>query len=183
MTTSEKLRAYRRRRFVGSVVIRAACLPIDVAGWLFVLVMAALWGRKGSLGFRDGVMVVELADGSWPARTWYRRWGGTAIGHGVMFGAGRAGERIWRHEKVHVDQVEAAACGSLLIAGLVLLASGSLAAAVVAWAVTPVAYFAGGWAAAWLRGGDAYRDSAHERAAYALDDLFCHEDRETTPRR
>jgi hypothetical protein len=154
-----RVKSYRRRRAIGAVAIRFACLPTDLVGLLFVAAVYAFWGKRGSLGFRDGVLVAELARGSWPDRTWFRPWAGITIGHAVLFGAAHAAERVWVHEHVHV-------------AGAVALAGSPLGALCV-WALPFLSMVLGGFAAAWLRGGDAYRDSAHERAAYAISDAAC----------
>lgn len=155
-------------RLLGVVVVRALCLPSDIAGWLVVLCAHALWGNRGSLGLRDGILVSEMAVGAWPARTWFKQWAGVTIGHAVLFGGGRARERVWNHEKVHVDQCEAAHCASAL-AAIGALALGAPWTALLVWSLGYGGMVLGGIAAAWMRGGDPYYDSAHERAAYALD--------------
>lgn len=163
------MKKLRLRRRVGSILLRAICLPTDIAGWLFVLLMHLCWGRRGSLHMRDGIVVAELKMGSWPARTWFSGWAGVAIGHAVLFGPGRARERTWAHERVHVDQCEAVHCGTLLAAGAALALGAPLLAAAAVWALGYAVLILGGLAGAWLRGSDAYYGSVVERAAYAID--------------
>src|SRR5262245_58709557 len=107
-------------------VVRVASFPADVLGFLVCLVWL-IWGRMvvehpPEVHLRGLTFAAQLKTGSWPARTWYRRWNATTIGHFIIFGAGRSTSvRTWRHELVHVDQAEACSVGASVLA-LVLLA-------------------------------------------------------------
>jgi hypothetical protein len=149
--------------------VRAASLPPDAAGWLFVLTMHVLWGQRGSLGVRSGILVAELRRDAWPSRHWVNGWFGIAIGHAVLFGAGRGRERNWKHERVRVEQCEAAQVAAAILALLVMAASHATVAAILVWSLGNVAAVIGAGVVAWLRCGNGYFDSVHVRAAYALE--------------
>lgn len=145
------------------------------------------------------VLACDVREGSWPVNPkarwpggWYlrktarqesshpRTWGGTTFGHSVMIGPGRRSPGEWtpleEHEiGVHVEQYEAAMIRGFQI-GAVLLAAGqtsaSLVAAGVIWFTGYLQLGVANWTTAWLRGEDPYRGSAHEEAAYAIDELY-----------
>jgi hypothetical protein len=146
--------------------VRLSGLPADLAGLAWLLVAWALWGARPAL--RGGVLYGELADDGWPSRGWYA----VTIGHVVLFGAGCAGrESFWRHEMAHVHQAEAAGVSAAL-AALTLWAMGcSSSVVVVTWCGGYFVALAGGWLAAVLSGGDPRYDSAHEQAAYAIEEM------------
>lgn len=147
-------------------LVHLACLPANLLGWSILLVVRLLWGR--AMWRRDGVVLVELAPDSWPARTWYRGWGATTFGRGMMFGPGRSVEpRLWAHELHHVSQFEASQVLGATLAGLVYAGGAAW------WAWTPMLF--GGWLVygaasltAWLRGRHAYEDNHLEVAARAV---------------
>jgi len=141
----------------------ALTCPTDLAGAAWVLLVRLLWGR--SLDARDGVLVVVLRAESWPTRTWYRGWGGTTIGHAVMLADDDP--HVLAHELVHVAQVEAAAMLGVLLAGVAAAAGASWCVALLVWALTPAASYAGAVLAALLRGRAPYRENVLEAAAYA----------------
>lgn len=158
-----------------AALVRFASLPADLIGLVWWLIVLALWGRvvhdrPMAIAAEPPdvkVWAVELKPDSWPARTWYKKWGGTTLGHFIMFGAGRAaGARIWRHELVHVLQCEAVSVGATVLA-LVLVACGQYLGALIVWCTPYPIMGVGGWLGAWLRGLRFYRDSQHERSAYA----------------
>jgi hypothetical protein len=159
----------RARRVLGAILIRFACLPPDAAGWLLVLLAHVLWGQRGSFGLRNGILVTELRRDAWPARIWFNGWAGIAIGHAVLFGAGRSRERNWKHERVRIDQCEAMQCAAAIAALLVFAICHVTIAAILVWSLGHAFAVLGGCAAAWLRCGNAYFDSVHVRAAYALE--------------
>jgi hypothetical protein len=144
------------------------------------------------------VLVCDIREGSWPVNPsarwpggWYlikaknqqrshpRTWGGTTLGHGIFYGPGRSSPGAWtrleEHEGVHVEQIEAAMLRGLVtgaaIAGLGQ-SSAFLVVGLVVWATASLQEFVANWTTAWLRGEDPYRGSAHEEAAYALDELY-----------
>lgn len=177
------------------IPIYVATFPVDVFGWLLVLVIHALWGQ--GLRWRDGVLSTELKPGSLPIRAgtwpvgWYlydrktlRPWGGTTFGH-AMFHGGPYRAPLDQpinaheaHEYHHVRQAEAAQIGAFLVAIAVLIVLLALEAWVTA-AWFPIAIWSlggslangiGGWSAAAIRGDvrGFYRGSAHEVGAYAV---------------
>ena len=146
-------------------------LPIDLATWLVLLLMCALWGRR--LHWAELGVWFELRPGSWPMRTWYRQWGGTCCGHGGFFRPDPPAV-VPRHEAIHVEQYEVAMLAATVSAGVCVASAlvggpwaalaGGLACYASGWALKAAA----GWMVAWLRGEDAYMGSAHEEAAYAM---------------
>lgn len=161
-------------RHVAAAVRVVAALPADVVGWLVVLLVRLLWGRR--LRWRLGALRCQLREKSWPSRSWYRGWGGTTVApHAVFFGHRTAVSPedsaapgiIEVHEAVHTEQGEAACLGWSVVA-LCLAWHYPVAAAVVWCAAWPVS-MVGGWLAAMLRGEKAYRGAAHEEGAYSQD--------------
>jgi len=145
------------------------------------------------------VLVCGIREGSWPVDPvarwpggWYlirskrqershpQTWGGTTLGHGVFYGPGRSSPGIWtpleEHEiGVHVEQFEAAMFRGMVTGSVIALvgqSSAFLVAGLVVWVTASLQEFAANWTTAWLRGEDPYRGSAHEEAAYAIDELY-----------
>lgn len=186
------------------------CLPVDLLSWLAMLFIRFAWGNglrwetPQSIGRPGGpVLSVELSEGSWPVTpgTWPKgfyihhidkrrpshpmTWGGTTLGHAIMYGPGRRaieGERwapVQVHEHVHVEQFEAAMLRSFIVGLLVAIlgsiwgqSTASICIGLLIWALGYVLMGAANWTTAVLRGEDAYRGSHHEEAAYAIDDLY-----------
>jgi hypothetical protein len=150
--------------------------------WVFwILPFNALWGEN--LRWEEGSLVFNLKKDSWPNRTWYKDWSGTAAGHAIMYAQhvwvmeeDSPLHRIQVHEQFHVKQYEAAMLSAFLL-GLIVFSVvfclGHLSAAILlglgVWLTGYVQMGIGGWCSAWIRGERFYRDSAHEQAAYAVD--------------
>ena len=66
---------------IKNILRRALCVHLYL-GTLVALVIHALWGGKSK--WVDGIFVTDLREDSWPERTWYKSWGGTCIGYGIM---------------------------------------------------------------------------------------------------
>lgn len=157
--------------------------PFDVVVWLVWLVLHALWGEK--LRWEDGCLVFNWRADSWPARTWYRKWGGTTMGHAIFYNWYVAEETdvdkfepIQVHEHVHVEQYESWMLASFLVGLTVLLSlgfahnlwmTGALLGGII-WVLGYAWVGVGGWLTALARGEDIYRGSVHEEAAYAIGD-------------
>ncbi len=150
------------------LLLFALCLPADIVAWSIVLFCRLFWGSN--LRWRaPGALTMNFLPDSWPMRTWYKSWGGTTFGHGMILYPDPI-EKTLKHEFVHVKQFE----GSCLVAALtalLLLITGA------GWlTIAPVLtlhWFARvltANAAAWLRGESFYRGSIEEEAAYALQD-------------
>lgn len=136
-------------------------LLIDLLGAVVVLTIWALWGK--SLHVTGGAVVAVMRASSWPARTWYRRWGGTTLGHFIFVKEGC--EHVLDHELVHVEQVEAHGVVGFLL-GLGSLLAGSWVVALALWGCMHVVLYAGAAIVAWFRGEDPYRGNYLEEAAY-----------------
>lgn len=145
------------------------------------------------------VLACTIRPGSWPVDPsarwpggWYliktqrqekshpRTWGGTTFGHGMIIGPGRSTPGEWtaleEHEiGVHVEQFEGAMLHGFLVGLAVALvgqSSASLVLGLIIWGTSWLQFLAANWTTAWLRGEDPYRGSAHEEAAYAIDELY-----------
>lgn len=156
--------------------------------WPTVLLIRLLWGEnlrweknpRSTSG--DGYSLwCDLKKDSWPERTWYEGWGGTALGHGGFYGYGDAEADGWtdtqEHEHIHVEQFEASMLRSLFVALVVFFVSlingmpdmGAKLGFSLWWSGY-LLMGASAWATAWLRGESAYRGSHHEESAYSQDD-------------
>jgi hypothetical protein len=166
---------------------------MDLVAWALVLVVRALWGRglrwesrrgghlSAGLGSAAGgpVLVCQLRASSFPARSFYRDWGATTFGHGIMYGAGvvvtpdtGGWSGLQEHEHVHVKQMEGAMLIALVVGLVTALLTGWWLLGLGIWATGWVQTLAAGWTAAWLRGESVYAESAHEQAAYAVEQLY-----------
>jgi hypothetical protein len=147
-----------------NVILKILCWPLFF-GTLITLVVRALWGS--SMRWEQGALVTVLAPTSWPMRSWYKGWGGTCFGYGIMLAPGQL---ALDHELRHVEQREAASIEGLVLGLLVLLLTRSwegFGALFLCWAGSGWLAYAGGLLAAWLRGEkDAYRGNHLEEAAY-----------------
>lgn len=183
------------------VLLYVLSLPWDLLiAWPWVLLVRLFWGedlrwenRRNHIKEVDGkpapggpVLAATLSDGSWPVNPdkpfggWYEGWGGTAVGHGVMFGVGTESVGTWtsleEHEiGVHVEQFEASMFQAFMVAVAVALVGQSTASSVLAlilWFTGFLQMLVSRWVAAWWRGEDPYTGSAHEEAAYAVDEAY-----------
>jgi hypothetical protein len=151
---------------------------MDLVLWLlWILPFWLLWGEH--LRFQHGALVFNLKEGSWPNRTWYSRWGGTTLGNAIMYNYGRGGDndRIQVHEEFHQKQYRGVMFSSFLtslILFFMLIHTATWVFSIVTCAVL--------WNTGYLRWGlgnllhsliseegNAYRNSSHEQAAYAID--------------
>lgn len=161
--------------------------PFDVVIWLVWLLLCSLWGEN--LRWEEGCLVFNWRSGSWPARTWYRPWGGTTLGHAIFYNwyvktepDVENFEPIQVHEHVHVEQYEAWMLASCVIGLVVQLTvglahgqwvTGSVLGGII-WFLGYAWMGVGGYLTAIVRGEDAYRGSQHEEAAYAIEETSRH---------
>lgn len=136
----------------------------DLPVWLLILFVHLLWGRN--LHWEDTVLCTEFKLNSWPVRTWYKNWGGTTFGHGIVYGPAPI-ESTRRHEHVHVEQYQASMVNGFLHAIIALLITGNLWFSAVVWFSGYVTYLCSNWITAFIRGEPVYSGSAHEEHAYA----------------
>lgn len=146
---------------------RALCLPIVLISYAIVLFIRAAWGKE--LWWEEGVLFVRLHPDSWPSRTWFKRWGGSCFGHGIMLAA--ASEQIViRHELQHTEQIESNTIAGL-VAALALCWMWPYGLSLLLWPMMPVLCYLAGMLMAWARGSKRpYRDNFLERAAYDATD-------------
>jgi hypothetical protein len=145
-------------------LLRALTFLSDIPGWLIVLFLRAAWGA--TLRIQDHCLVVYLDEDGWPARTWYKKWAGTAIGHAIIINPNaRDLESTLYHEGRHVEQYEGFALVGILVATALAVLGHPLAAVASAASLSYACMFFA-MIAAWLRGEDMYRGSAMEEGAY-----------------
>jgi len=137
-------------------------LPVNIFwAWPAVAFIRLAWGE--SLKWEHGVLVVRLKKDSWPMRTWYKNWGGTAFGHAFML-APDMSEQVSKHELVHVEQLEASALAGLIL-GILFAVLGWWWVGLLVWPLnTALVYLCAGATAA-LRGKTFYRGNHLEEAA------------------
>jgi hypothetical protein len=162
-----------------TVVLRSLCWPLYF-GTLIARIVHALWGDTKK--WANGVLVTTLSPTSWPMNPqkkwggWYRNWGGTCFGFGIMLAPGQS-DVVLQHEEVHVEQGMAAAIGGLLFGLLVLAIThswGGLVAFFACWMFSGAFAYIGASFAAWLRSEpNAYRGNHLEEAAYNATDVKC----------
>jgi hypothetical protein len=185
----------RRRISMPMTIVRYVLTWPAFLGWLFPILAFCLGAAKDFAFIGDGVLtntwrpwVVKPRDFlqkiKWPfgamfdaqgnrtlskplavARNWWKY--STTLSRGMVLQPGIS-ERVLKHERVHVRQVE-----DLLVLALTL----SLVAATTTWNPWWLLLWPSGvvwqlpnFLTAILRGGHPYRDSEHERSAYAQTD-------------
>lgn len=164
------------------------CLPFDLLiSWPLILFVRAAWGKSLRWERRPvvggPVLVCDIRADSWPARTWYKTWGGTTVGHGIFYGHDLVVPGEWsslqEHEHVHVEQFEGVSISSFLTALWVTILIVSLGHTTVAmitglaiWMLGYLMMGIGNYGAALFRGESMYRGSSHEESAYAQGDAY-----------
>lgn len=167
------------------IILYIVALPWNLTvAWPAILLFRLFWGENlhwetpPSPRAGGPVLVCELRKDSWPVRTWYAKWGATTLGHGIFYSHDQLRSGTWlpiqTHEHVHVEQFESYMVAAFLTSvwvSIVYAALGHWLAALVVWLLVwwlgGVVTHAGAWFAAWCRGEDPYRGSAHEESAYS----------------
>lgn len=165
-------------------VLFALSLPAVVLGYLFILLLCLVWVAEWkSLRFQ-GAGVLTTRTRKWAAKFWGYS---TTLGRGILYhpiaydDTPEVDNRTERHEFVHIKQWEDA-CAWSFLGGLL---TGALAAGIAgltvgeSMAVWMIAWFLGiatkstNFLTAVLRYGPKgiYRDTEHERSAYAQTDF------------
>jgi len=141
--------------------------------WFFVgVIMYSIWGTKRH--WTAGCLCLEFQPDSWPILTWFRKWGGSTLGHTIIYAPGRSGEpgivdtHTERHEHIHVHQFETMQLMAALLFGYLTLGGFELMYLAILPSGSPLAYVAS-MLQALLRGEAPYRENIFEESAYALD--------------
>lgn len=143
-------------------------------GMLLAFVIHLLWGKR-KFFTEDGVLVTELKEDSWPMRTWYKNWGGTCFGYGIML-APNMHESVLKHELVHTEQQEVGdvaglVCGLIASTSVGIGGNPGLAALLffVFWLFLGRINYICASLVAFLRGeNSAYTGNTNEEAARAI---------------
>jgi len=162
---------YSRRRWV----LWALAIPFNIIAWFWLLLMVAIYAAHDLRVEPGGVLTAVWRP--WAAKRWRYS---TTLGHAIIYQPGRRAPvgavptRIQEHEHVHVRQAEDDALRSVVLAAFVFtwwaISPGTTwRAALMIW-VFSYAWKSTNFLAAWLRGLRVYRDTEHERSAYAQTD-------------
>lgn len=150
---------------------RILCAPLYV-GMLIALVIHAMWGKE--MKIQNGVLVTTLKEDSWPMRTWYKQWGGTCFGYGIMLAPNQVPETLI-HEFVHTEQKEANTLFGLFTGLIFSITIGLMGAGALSlipflsfWILSAYFIYWAGSLIALLRGTKAYRDNHLEKAARGI---------------
>jgi cbb3-type cytochrome oxidase subunit 3 len=149
----------------------------DILCWFFVgVVLYALWGTKRH--WTAGCLCLEFKEGSWPTRSWYRRWAGTTLGHTILYNVGRSGKPgivdtpVERHELIHVHQYQVMQLLGMIVTAVNVLSGFDFRTEWHALLLLPsaaaLAYLVS-MLQALIRGESPYRDNIMEESAYAQD--------------
>ena len=150
---------------------------VDMFCWFFVgVVLYALWGTKRH--WTAGCLCLEFQKGSWPTRTWYRKWLGTTLGHTIIYNVGRSGKPgivdtpTEEHEMIHVHQFEVMQQLGLTITVINVYSGFDFASEwyelLVLPAASGIAYLAS-MLQAIIRGETPYKNNIFEESAYAQE--------------
>lgn len=142
-----------------------------IVGWGWVLLFTVVYAAHNWRMEEYGILTAEWRP--WATRIWRYS---TTLGRGIIYQPGlrRADPKAplgytERHERVHVNQVEDLMVLGLVLGIVVVIGTGDWIMGLALW------FCAGAWQlpnflTAWMRGGDIYRDSEHERSAYSQVD-------------
>jgi hypothetical protein len=159
---------------VGKWFLYALALPWTLlVGYMWVLLMFCTYAAHNLRMEEYGLLTAEWRP--WAANIWRYS---TTLGRGIIYwpGVRRAKPemelgRTERHERVHVRQVEDLMFLSFAVGLVAALASGNWLLGFGIW-TSGGAWQLPNFLAAVMRGGDIYRDTEHERSAYAQTDVL-----------
>ncbi len=143
-------------------------LPSFLIGYLCVALFTAIFAAH-KLRLRGWVLEAQWRP--WAAKRWHYS---TTFGQAVIYQPQWRSEwpapltRVEKHELVHVRQNQDYAVLAFLLALFCLPAWGK---ALAVWILGSSLWFVVNGLNATLRGGNPYRDTEHERSAYAQTDL------------
>lgn len=116
---------------------------------------------------KNDCLVLVIGRNSWFYQRWYKGWGGTTLGPGViMMVDDQLDKQVYKHELVHTEQYESAAIACTIF-GLVCLKF-SVPLGLAIYAAGPACIMGSSYLSSWLRGNRLYQDSEIERAARAV---------------
>ena len=133
-------------------------LPSIILGWLFALLTLML-GLSKPLGYRRGVVVLNWRP--WVAERWRYS---TTIGHCMAIHPDHGERTVW-HELVHIKQYEDLCLLGAILGGLLCIVSWKLG--LIVWATSGAPWLLPNFITGWIRDGDPYMGSEHEKSAYA----------------
>lgn len=150
---------------------------VDLPCWFFVgVILYSLWGTRRH--WTAGCLCLEFQEGSWPTRTWYKKWLGTTLGHTIIYNVNKSGKPgivdtpTARHEFIHVHQFEVMQLLGMIITIINVLGGFDVQ---TEWyellllpLASPLAYLVS-MVQSLIRGETPYRDNIFEEHAYAAD--------------
>jgi hypothetical protein len=152
------------------IILATLCAPAVLFGYFYVLLFTVLFAAH-RWHFDTEYLTLNAVWRPWVTKFWKYS---TALSHGVIYHPNSAGsEQTRQHELVHVRQSQDLTLLALTVA---IVAAGLTALEAQPWEV-----FLGIWVSgvlwklpnfltAVLRGGHIYRDTEHERSAFAQTD-------------
>lgn len=153
-----------------SVIRHLVTLPSDLVGWLMVLVIHAMWGRR--LFWYKGALFTVLKEDSWPRNPgkrgggWYQKWAGTTFtSNAIMLSESGMNTKVVEHELQHSRQMVVSSFAFLIAA--IVVAIWAWWVALPMWALGSLLISAANFFESWSNGGDAYRDNIQEQHARA----------------
>jgi hypothetical protein len=155
-----------------AVIRHLITLPSDLGGWLLVLLIHAMWGRR--LFWHKGVLVTVLKDDSWPRNSkkrwggWYEKWAGTTFtASSIMLSESGMELKIFEHELQHSRQYVQSSF-AFLIPALLVMIFWSWWFGLLLWLFGGLLMTIASFFESWSNGGAAYHDNIHEQHARAM---------------
>jgi hypothetical protein len=138
-------------------------LPTLLQGYVIGL-LAFMFGLVKNPRFHRGVL-------QWDWRPWFdARWRySTTIGACMGLHSTASAKTEW-HEFVHIKQYEDLNLLAVIISGLCCIVSWRLG--LIIWCSSGVLWLLPNFISGWIREGDPYRGSEHERSAYAQANYY-----------
>ncbi len=151
-------------------IIRLILAAPLFGGQLLVLIIHALWGAELKY-VDDYVLTTTLKSDSWPMRTWYKPWGGTTFGFGIMLAPGMD-PRVMVHELRHVKQLEVSSICGLICGMITWLFTWKLAGVLLmlgSWFLSPIMFYICAGIVALLYGQKYYENNIFEEDAESVE--------------
>ena len=137
-------------------------LPTLIFGHVIGL-LALMLGMAKKPHYTHGVLTLTWRD--WVSERWHYS---TTLGS-CMLMSPYAGEKTLYHELIHVRQYEDLNLLAAIIGGLCCIFSWKFG--LILWATSGALWLVPNFISGWIRHGDPYMGSEHERSAYAQTDV------------
>lgn len=158
---------------IGVAPLLVFSIPSIITGWGFVIIAIITFLAHKPKIIPKSVLVAQWRP--WVEKIWRYS---TTFGRGIIYQTRVADKtpreidnKVEKHEMVHIRQLEDMNFLAFLVALVVTIVTENWILGLGLWLSSPL-WLLFNYVTAFLRGGHIYRDSEHERAAYAQCDVY-----------